>query len=214
MNEDIWLVSSDLSLLLEFVSDHISERKLRLFGCACARAVWKDIRLKQIREGVEAAEQYADGLVTQDEFHDTYSRTIVAFANWCNDEAHRLGRTRLARTMSRSATAANLTHNPLESKALSGFVEDAFLSKVGEGLLRCIVGNPFNQQTIDRRWRTSDTIGLARAIYDERAFARLPILADALMDAGCEDEQIIAHCRSEGPHVRGCWVVDLVLGKS
>ena len=56
-------------------------------------------------------------------------------------------------------------------------------------------------------------LGLARGIYEDRAFDRLPLLADALMDAGCADEQILAHCRSEGPHVRGCWVVDLVLGK-
>ena len=56
-------------------------------------------------------------------------------------------------------------------------------------------------------------LDLARTIYDERAFERLPILADALMDAGCADEQIIAHCRGDGPNVRGCWVVDLVLGK-
>ena len=56
-------------------------------------------------------------------------------------------------------------------------------------------------------------VGVARAIYDDKAFERMPILADALMDAGCEEEQIISHCRSDGPHVRGCWVVDLVLGK-
>jgi hypothetical protein len=65
----------------------------------------------------------------------------------------------------------------------------------------------------DPRWRTSDTLGLARGIYEERAFDRMPLLADALMDAGCDDEQVLSHCRSEGPHVRGCWVVDLVLGK-
>jgi hypothetical protein len=87
---------------------------------------------------------------------------------------------------------------------------DIFLSN----LVREVMGWPSFAPFFDSRWRTSDTIGLARGIYDERAFDRLPILADALMDAGCEDEQIIAHCRSEGPHVRGCWVVDLVLGKS
>jgi len=54
---------------------------------------------------------------------------------------------------------------------------------------------------------------MARGIYENKAFERMPILADALMDAGCEDEQIIGHCRGEVPHVRGCWVVDLVLGK-
>jgi hypothetical protein len=80
-------------------------------------------------------------------------------------------------------------------------------------LVRDLYGNPFRPNAFDPRWRTSDAVALAQAIYDERAFERLPILADALMDAGCEDEQVIAHCRSEGPHVRGCWVVDLVLGK-
>lgn len=63
------------------------------------------------------------------------------------------------------------------------------------------------------RWRTADVLGLARAISEGRAFDRLPILADAPMDAGCDDDAILAHCRSQGPHVRGCWVVDLVLGK-
>ena len=80
-------------------------------------------------------------------------------------------------------------------------------------VLREIVGNPFRPVPFDPRWRTSDTVGLAQAIYDDRAFERMPILADALMDAGCEDEQIIGHCRGEGPHVRGCWVVDLILDK-
>jgi len=80
-------------------------------------------------------------------------------------------------------------------------------------IARDIFGNPFRPVAFDTRWRTSDALGLARAIYDEKAFDRMPILADALMDAGCADEQIIAHCRGDGPHVRGCWVVDLVLGK-
>ena len=66
----------------------------------------------------------------------------------------------------------------------------------------------------DPRWRTADAVGLARGMYEDRALDRLPLLADALMDAGCADEQVLGHCRSEGPHVRGCWVVDLVLGKS
>ena len=65
-----------------------------------------------------------------------------------------------------------------------------------------------------RRWLTSTVLGLARAIYADRAFDRLPILADALEDAGCDDADVLAHCRGDGPHVRGCWVVDLVLGKT
>ena len=63
--------------------------------------------------------------------------------------------------------------------------------------------------------RTLDEAGvaLARAVYEDRAFARLPLLGDALMDAGCADDHLLAHCRRGGPHVRGCWAVDLVLGK-
>jgi hypothetical protein len=80
-------------------------------------------------------------------------------------------------------------------------------------LLRDIFGNPFRPDGFDARWRTANTIELASEIYEDRAFDRLPILDHALMDAGCDTEEILSHCRSEGPHVRGCSVVDLVLGK-
>ena len=87
-------------------------------------------------------------------------------------------------------------------------------SRVQANLLRDIFGNPFRPVAFDPRWRTTNVVGLAQAIYDDKAFDRMPLLADALMDAGCEDEQVIGHCRGPGPHVRGCWVVDLVLGKN
>jgi hypothetical protein len=63
-------------------------------------------------------------------------------------------------------------------------------------------------------WRSPDVVALAKGIYEERAFDRLPILADALQDAGCDCDDILDHCRGSVPHVRGCWVVDLILGKS
>jgi hypothetical protein len=90
----------------------------------------------------------------------------------------------------------------------------------GEGavqaaLVRCIFGNPFRPVTFDPAWRTSDVLALAQGIYDERAFDRMPILADALQDAGCTNDDILTHCRDTNtPHARGCWVVDLVLGKA
>ncbi len=80
--------------------------------------------------------------------------------------------------------------------------------------LRDIFGNPFRPVTLDPRWLSSTVLDLARTIYDERVWERMPILADALMDASCDNEEILNHCRGEGPHVRGCWVVDLLLGKS
>jgi hypothetical protein len=75
-------------------------------------------------------------------------------------------------------------------------------------------GDPPACVCLQHQWLTSTVIALAQGIRDESAFDRMPILADALQDAGCANEDILNHCRSAGPHVRGCWVVDLLLGKS
>lgn len=80
-------------------------------------------------------------------------------------------------------------------------------------LIRDIFGNPFRPVTLAPSWLTPKVVALAQDIYDDRAFDRLPILADALEDAACTKADILAHCRGAGPHVRGCWVVDLLLGK-
>jgi hypothetical protein len=82
-------------------------------------------------------------------------------------------------------------------------------------LLRDIYGTPYTQVEFDKRWRTDTALSLASQMYDSRDFGAMPILADALQDAGCEDPAILAHCRDANQvHVRGCWVVDLVLGKA
>ena len=80
-------------------------------------------------------------------------------------------------------------------------------------VIRDIFGNPFQPITWHPSWRTSTVVTIAKTMYDSRDFSPMPLLADALQDAGCENEDILNHCRSGGPHVRGCWVVDLVLGK-
>jgi hypothetical protein len=79
--------------------------------------------------------------------------------------------------------------------------------------LRDILGNPFRSITLDPAWLTPTVIRLAQTIYDDRAFDRLPDLADALHESGCDNDEILGHCRGPGPHVRGCWAVDMVLGK-
>jgi hypothetical protein len=82
-------------------------------------------------------------------------------------------------------------------------------------LLRDIFGNPFRPVALDPGWRSDTAVSLAKGIYESRDFSAMPILADALQDAGCENDDILTHCRDESlTHVRGCWVVDLVLGKS
>ena len=67
---------------------------------------------------------------------------------------------------------------------------------------------------LDPAWRTEAVVGLAAGVYADLAFERLPVLADALEDAGCANPDVLGHCRSAGPHARGCWVVDLILGKA
>jgi hypothetical protein len=81
-------------------------------------------------------------------------------------------------------------------------------------LLRDVIGNPFRPVAFDPAWRTGTAVSLARMMYETREFSAMPILADALQDAGCESADVLGHCRGDSPHVRGCWVVDLVLGKS
>jgi hypothetical protein len=80
-------------------------------------------------------------------------------------------------------------------------------------LLREIFGNPFHPVTLDPAWRTPAVMQLARSLYEERRFEDVPVLADALEEAGCTNAEILDHCRSGGDHVRGCWLLDLLLGK-
>ena len=87
-------------------------------------------------------------------------------------------------------------------------------SRVGCDALRCIFGNPFRPASFSPAWRTDTAVALARGMYEARDFSPMPILADALQDADCDNAEVLSHCRGPGPHVRGCWVVDRVLGKA
>ncbi|MBV9125410.1 MAG: hypothetical protein JO112_18800 [Planctomycetes bacterium] len=87
---------------------------------------------------------------------------------------------------------------------------------MGAVLLHDILGNPFRPVSVDPRWlkwHEKTVVHLAQALYEERRFEDMPILGDALEEAGCTNEHLLEHCRSPRPHVRGCWVVDLVLSK-
>lgn len=78
---------------------------------------------------------------------------------------------------------------------------------------RDLAGNPFRRAAFSTVWRTSAVLALANVAESDRAYDRLPILADALEEAGCDDPDILSHCRGDGPHFAGCWVVDLILGR-
>jgi hypothetical protein len=112
----------------------------------------------------------------------------------------------------RQATLQVLRYDRLPGEDTAKEECDEFIYQAS--LLRELMGPcPWRPLSVDRRWLTPTVVGLARAIYDERAFDRLPILADALEEADCTNADILEHCRREELHCRGCWVVDTLLGK-
>jgi hypothetical protein len=107
------------------------------------------------------------------------------------------------------ADGVAVTHPLLEAASFAGPPgADAYT-----GVLRDIYGNPFKPVAFDPSWRTSSVLSLACMMYDTNDFTAALVLADALQDGGCESEDILSHLRGPGPHVRGCWVTDLVLGR-
>jgi hypothetical protein len=208
MTEHWWLkYESPSSMLAEFLRGQTSRRKLRLFACGCYRLLWRLSSPELARwECLTGCEKFADAEATKHEFRQLQK----AFP----DERMTIGDAFEAARVS-SEFCLNTTWELASSGA--GAAADHRLHERERlahcALLRCIFGNPFRPVAFDPRWRTADAVALARGIYDERAFDRLPLLADALMDAGCDREDVLSHCRGDRPHVRGCWVVDLVLGK-
>jgi hypothetical protein len=108
----------------------------------------------------------------------------------------------------RAAREARLRAEISENKAHQLGVRSRFCAE-----FRDVAGDPFRPVVFAAEWRTSTAVDLAQLMYESRDFSAMPILADALQDAGCANDDILNHCRGPGPHVRGCWVVDLVLGK-
>ena len=154
--------------------------------------------------GVDLSERYADGLVSRDEWWGG-TRGRFHFSPWRGDDAW----SEACSTVEAAAGVA-AWHRGSHFDVNRESDELRHLAAV----LRCILGNPFRLiPRIEPKWLTHAVVTLAQQIYADRAFDRLPILADALQDAGCENTDILDHCRGPGPHVRGCWVVDLVLGK-
>jgi hypothetical protein len=208
-----WPTCVEPNRLLAHVAGAVSERKLRLVTAAAARLAW-DILPPEMREAVETAERLADGLATADELQ--WYRTRLApyqhaggpptARRWCLP-----GPDRDAFYLVFAATYRADMVRRLHGGGAWMAGSAAHAGRIAP-LVRDIVGKPFHSATIHPGWLTPDVRGLAAAAYHDRAFDRLPLLADALADAGCDDEAVLSHCRGSGPHARGCWVVDLVLG--
>jgi hypothetical protein len=206
MDEAEWLACTDPEPMLQYLQGKGSGRKLRLFAVACCRRRRDVLTDAPSRAAVEAAERFADGLASR-------------------AELRRLGRPRKVGLYLAAYDAASPDATAAAREGSASAAELASLiyprrerpeRRVQARLLRDIFGNPFRPAAVDPAWLAwggGTPRKLAGAIYDKRRFKDLPNLADALEEAGCTDAAILGHLRGPGPHVRGCFALDLVLAK-
>lgn len=196
-----------------------SDRKLRLFACACCHRISHLITDVRSQKAVEITEQYADGLADRRQLlraRDAATEAKLKF-NAPDQIVARRAASAVQHVTRNNAANATLCGVADSSRAVNLEDTNHFNPSESEqqaNLLRCIVGNPFHSPNpdISQLRLESRVTGVANAIYDQRNFDGLPILADALEDTGWNDFEMLAHCRDHGPHARGCWVIDLILG--
>jgi hypothetical protein len=231
MNEQQWEAADDSidMLLLPPPGLPATDRKIRLFCCACCRRIW-DQMSGENRSAVELAERYADGLASGEElaireedsrlYQDVDDPDILPEdrppAYWCD----------VASWHSLAAHAGAKSYEVCDAtRRVAGDRSGEWEEVVQARLLRDLFGPlPFRTVAIPPAilaWNDRLVVRLARAAYDERQLpsgkldnGRLAVLADALEEAGCANEEILTHCRQQDAiHVRGCWLLDLLLGK-
>jgi hypothetical protein len=232
MTEDEWLSCADPTPMLEFLVGRASKRREYLFGVACCRRVahlyqgrrfWVgpdgEPYLNRPGEYVELTERLADepaplrfgeyGDDCPDGYSDEGHATLAADAALYSCHAERASTYASWAAAATSAGYEDGYEHVQSAPTLPGYATERAIQAE---LLRCIVGNPFRAVAPDPAWQTPNAVTLARTIPDERRWELLPLLADLLEEEGCGAD-VSAHCRGPGPHARGCWVVDLVLGK-
>ena len=222
---------------------NMSARKARLFAVACCRRVFSFLPDDKHREAVEVSARFADGHATQADKERLSKELQTIYGEYPGagnleqpaEMIYLLSSWPLAADWMDACTGSEQAimlsgHAHRTGKVLRSdrwFADDEWWEREAEsaktaertaqvGLIRDIFGNPFHHVAVDPTWlawNDGTVVKLAQGIYDERAFDHLPILADALEEAGCHDADILAHCRQPGEHVRGCWLVDLILGK-
>jgi hypothetical protein len=219
MTEVEWIACEKPDWMLDYVKGLVSERKLRLFICACCRTHSNSMPLME--EVMNLAEQVADGLAVLEDVERLLDSLPVP-----RDPGHDLSWLRYRNLCEQDSFfgALKVSH--------SQFGPDCEWAPVYANRLRCVLGYPFLKYEtalakgligpiylslpalkLNPSWLTSTVLALANGISEQKAFDRMPILADSLQDAGCDNEEILQHCRGEIVHVRGCWVVDLLLSR-
>jgi hypothetical protein len=223
--EDRWLRCRNPETMLKLLGRNATARKLRLFACACCRRVWGRITDEGSQKAVEVAERHADHRATDEELRLAHiAADLVANAkgradpgaSWDVASATSQDPDPLRTTWMTRETAAYDSHADYTALEARRKAEAVAQLAIGHDLF----GNPFRPVSINPEWQTPTIVLLAQAAYDNRILPagtlendRLAILADALEEAGCANADLLNHLRQPGDHVRGCWAVDLLLGK-
>lgn len=224
MTEAEWLSCSGVTQpVIRWLHRHASQRKFYLAAVAAVRQAGDSLCDPRSQQALAVVERFADGQATQQELQAAHGAALAAGFG-------QIGRTAVVDATAMAAAYATTPpdsipvprpghqgvwlaiHNALHYAGKTG--RRAETGPRQAAMLRDILGNPFRPIVCDPNWRTGNVFALAEAIYADCAFDRLPILGDALEDAGCTNADILDHCRGQASHVRGCWVVDLVLGKT
>jgi hypothetical protein len=210
MTEEQWLTGKVPRKLLDYAEVYLKaartkagRRKLRLYACACCRRIWASLPEEPHRRAVEAAEAHADGRLDGTGLAAVLSAALPALGgSWGGTAVRQLLKPRFGDSIRADLYAAWAATQPREeARAQADVVRDLF-------------GNPFRPAGVKRPWLTwngGTVVGLARQIYTERAFDRLPLLADALEDAGCDSADLLDHLRNNREHFVGCWALDLLI---
>ncbi len=207
MTETKWLASTDSREMLDWLAK-ANPRKLRQFACErWMRTFRANPAVANHIAVVEVYQRYLDGEATPEEWFLAYFEAGgSAIGSGIRDLV----------VPTPIESARRMTGLSRDLSMTRGVTGHASVDRPSEAaLIRDIFGNPFRPVEFSPAWRTDTAMSLARVMRDGRDFSVMPILADALQDAGCDNPDILDHCRDTSvPHVRGCWVVDLVLNKS
>jgi hypothetical protein len=222
-----WAACTDPMRMLEFLRERASDRKLRLFACACLRRVWRRLADSRLREVVQLAEAHADGAASEEAMLTAWRSVASEHASLAipEDIYHAVGGVVFVSRdeppwYGDSWAVAHVREVARRVVLLSDEPEAEARRQCA--LLRCQFSTdplryfrywPLRPPGVFP-WNDGPVGRMAQVIYDERTFEHLPILADALEDAGCDVAEVVQHCRGEGPHLRGCWVLDRILDRN
>ena len=226
MTEREWLTGTDSLALVDEWGTRFTERKARLLALACCRRHARHFKHPAVREAVEAVTaHYADPLAADGPFdrplyrelfdrineYTTPYRRGAVFAVACGVLTAVEPRAIMAEE---HHSPRRIAHDCLHDLAYNiSDAADARERKAQAILVREVLGNPFRPAVVDVAWRTDTVLALARQMYATEDFSAMPILADALQDAGCDSDAILTHLRGNESHARGCWALDLILDK-